>query len=80
VGVDCRPEIVETAVLSTKNRTEGASSATGSHWRLFDGMAKNASSIRKLLKIAAKSEAGEAIRSRLVFARSHRSDDQARPA
>jgi hypothetical protein len=43
-------------------------------------MAKNASWIRKLLKIAAKSESGEASRAGLVFARFARSGSEARPA
>jgi hypothetical protein len=71
VAIDCRSRITETAVLSAKNRAEGPWSATGSHRAAFDGMAKNASPIRKLLKIAAKSEAGEAIKAGFVFAHSH---------
>src|SRR4051812_11894803 len=80
IGIDCRPRIGETAVLSTKNRTEGPWVATGWRCDCFGEMAKNASSIQKLLKIAAKSKAEEAIRSRSVFARSRRSDGGARPA
>jgi hypothetical protein len=58
-------------LLAAKNRAEAPLSAVG--WRLgrLVGLAKNAPSIRKLLKIVAKPELGEAIKAGSVLARSH---------
>jgi hypothetical protein len=54
-----------------KEGAEGGRRGAGRRRVRFGGMAKNASPIRKLLKIVAKSATGEAVGAGSVFARSH---------